>query len=232
MPSGTYNFSLTAQTLVESSLRQTGRFGSVDTIPAGDITNCLQALNIIIKGLVKNQKPLWCMQRLTVPLAAGTATYNLSTISGQTRPLRVLFAFLRDAAGNDTELAIVARDDYNQLGLKSSPGTPNQLYVDSQLTAVNATVYNVPADSLHTMYVDIQSQIQDVNVLADTLDFPQEAYHMLKWVLADEIALEYLTPQDIRLEISRKAMMAYEGFFSGEREEASTHFSPSNRGGV
>lgn len=229
MPSGTYTFGMDANALVQAALRQTGRFASYDTIPAADSANVLQALNIIVKAMVKNQKPLWCIQRIAVPLTVSTATFNLSALGGTTRPLRCTYAFIRDSAGNDTTMSIVARDDYNTLGQKSSSGIPNQAYFDPQLGAATLTVYNVPSDGTHTMYVDIQRQIQDFNLLTDNPDFPQEAFHMLKWCLADEIALEYLTPDGMRGDIRQKAAAAYEGFFADEREEVSTYFTPSER---
>ena len=229
MASGTYTFGMTANDLVQAALRQTGRFASYDTIPTADITNVLQALNIIVKAMVKNQKPLWCVQRVPVPLTIGTASYNLSLITGQTRPLRITYAFIRDAAGNDTEMTVVSRNDYAQLGQKSSSGIPNQLYYDPQLGAGSVTVYNVPSDGTHTLYIDIQRQIQDFNLLTDNPDFPQEAFHMLKWCLADEIALEYLTPSDMRTNITQKASVAYSAFFEDEREDVSTTFTPSER---
>jgi hypothetical protein len=228
--SGTYSFGMSANDLVTSALRQTGRFASYDTIPVADTANVMQALNIIIKGMVKNQRPLWCIQRVAIPLVTGTATYNLSTITGQVRPLRILFAYIRDSAGSDTTVAIEARDDYNTLGQKTATGVPNQVYYDPQLSASTLTVYNVPADLTHTLYVDVQRQIQDMNLATDNPDFPQEAYHMLKWCLADEIALEYLTPADMRAEISMKARSSFEAFFAEEREDVSTYFTPSERG--
>lgn len=227
--SGTYTFGMSANDLVQAALRQTGRFASYDTIPPADTTNVMQALNVMIKAMVKNQKPLWCIQRLAVPLTAANGTYNLSTISGQTRPLRVVFVFIRDAAGNDTEIQIVSREDYARLGQKSAPGVPNQCYYDPQLTAGNLVLYNVPADATRTLYVDIQRQVQDFNLVTDNPDFPQEAFHMLKWNLANEIKLEYLTPADIRADIEKMAAISYEAFFANEREEASVFFTPSER---
>lgn len=229
MSSGTYTFSMTAEDLVTAALRLTGRFGNGDTIPPSDKANVLQALNIIVKAMVKGQKPLWCMQRLAVPLLTGVPSYNLSTVSGNKLPLRVTFCFIRDSTGNDTEITMVSRDDYSQLGQKSSKGVPNQAYYDPQLSGGTLTLYDVPQDSTRTLYVDIQRQAQDFNLLTDNPDFPQEAYHLLKWTLADEIALEYLTPQDIRADISKKADAAYLGFFSAEHEEVSTFFTPSER---
>lgn len=227
--SGQYNFTINRAELIAAALRQTGRFGATDAISTADTTYCSQALNLLIKSLARNQKPIWCVQRVTVPMVTGQPTYNLSTITGQTRPIRPLFAFLRDSTGNDVTLSIVARDDYNTLGQKSQQGVPNQLFWDGQLGAVTVTVYNVPFDSSHTMYIDIQRQLQDMLTDTDTPDFPQEAFLMLKWMLADEIALEYQTPDKTRATISQKAAQAYEAYFADEREEVSTYFTPSER---
>ena len=227
--SGTYNFGMSAQDIVQAALRQTGRFGSTDTIGSSDMTNCLQALNIIVKAMVKNQKPLWCVQRVTVPLLTGSNPYNLSVLSGTTRPLRATLAFIRDAAGNDTDVALVSRSDYASLGQKAAIGVPNQAYYDPQLGAGMLYVYNVPATSTYTLFVDIQRQVQDFNLFTDNPDFPQEAFHMLKWALADEIKLEYVTPADMRQEIMLMAAKSYESFFAEEREETSTFFTPSER---
>lgn len=220
---------MSANDIVNAALRQTGRFGAGQTIPTEDQANVLQALNIIVKAMVKNQLPLWCVQRVSVPLTQSTATFNLSALSGTTRPLRCTDVYIRDAAGNDTSMVVVAREDYNNLGQKSATGTPNQAYFDPQLGAATLTVYNVPSDGTHTLLVDIQRQIQDFNLLTDNPDFPQEAYHMLKWCLADEIAIEYLTPADLRADIKGKAGAAYEGFFADERENVSSFFTPSER---
>jgi len=227
--SGTYTFMMTADSVITAALRSTGRFGAADAIPADDKANCQQALNIIIKNLARNQKPLWCKQRVAIPLLAAQATYNLSTAAGMTLPPRILFAFIRDSVGNDTTLSITSRDDYNTLGQKSAPGVPNQIWYDPQLSGGIITVYNVPSDGTHTMYVDIQRQMQDINLLTDDLDIPQEGYHLLKWMLCDELAPEYLVPMDARQDITRRAKAAYEDFFADEREETSTYFTPSER---
>ena len=227
--SGTYVFTMSANDIVNAALRQTGRFAAGQTIPTLELTNGLQALNVIVKAMVKNQLPLWCVSKLNFPTVIGQQSYNLASLSGMPRPLRVLFGFIRDSAGNDTTLQLISRDDYNQQGSKSSQGTPNQAYYDPQLTAGALYLYDAPADTSHTIYLDLQRQVQDFNLLTDNPDFPQEAFHMLKWCLADEIALEYLTPQDIRADIKVKAGAAYEGFFADEREAVSSYFTPSER---
>lgn len=227
--SGTYSFLMNRDDIIGAALRTLEVFGAGDTIPPEDLSNCAQALNILVKGMVVEGLPLWCVQELTVPMVAGQAAYAIGPVSAQPRPLRILQAFLRFVTSNDVELQIVGRSDYNVLGMKSSQGTPNQLYYDPQLTNGTVTVYNTPFDATTTLHLVIQRQIQDFNLSTDNPDFPQEAYQMLKWSLADELALEYGAKPAVLQMVAVKAAAYRSAFMAFEQEQASVYFYPSGR---
>ena len=229
--SGTYSFLMTAQQTVEAALRLTGAFDEYDTIPAQDYTNCLQALEIMVKEMALNGMPLWCVKDISFPTVIGQATYNLSTITNSSLPLRILDAYINDQSNNSVNLIMVSRYDWDTLGQKFQPGIPNQVWYDPQLGAGTLTLYDVPIDNQHTVHVVTQLQMQDVGVLTNNIAFPQEAYRMLKWNLCDEICLEYRTPRDERLEINQKAEAFREKFFTGPnaQEQVSVYFTPSER---
>jgi hypothetical protein len=187
------------------------------------------ALNLLVKDLARNELPLWCVVDVSVPLLTGVAAYDLSAASGTTLPLRVLDCYIRDAVGNDTQLTVSSRYDYDRLGNKSQPGVPNQVYYDPQLGAGMLYVYNVPADDTHTLHVVIQRQLQDFNLATDTPDFPQEAFRLLKWCLADEVALEYQTPAGMRQEIAARASHLRENYAASLQEQVSVRFTPGMR---
>ena len=229
--SGTYGFSVSRDDLIGAALRLTGAFGDGDTIPASDVSNCAQALNILAKELATDGLPLWCVQDIAVPMVEGQLNYDLSAASGTTLPLRILDAYLRTATGNDVKLTSISRYDYDTLGQKSSQGTPNQYFYDPQLGAGMLYLYNVPQDPTTTVHVVLQRQIQDFNLATDTPDFPQEAFRLLKWCLADEIALEYQAPGDVRGEIALKSKLYREKFFGSQQEQTSVFFTPSERRG-
>lgn len=225
--SGTTSFLVSRDDLISAALRLIQAFDPQETIPGKDIADAAQALNILAKELAIDGLPLWCVQDISVPLVVGQASYNLSTASGTRLPLRILDVFIRDSAGNDTNLVPVAKTDYRLLGQKAATGTPNQYYYDPQLSAGTMTVYNTPSSAAYTLHVLIQRQIQDFNLSTDTPDFPQEAYRLLKWCLADEIALEYQTKPEIRKEINTKAVALKAKFFNWEQEQVSVYFQPN-----
>lgn len=227
--SGTYTFQMTRDDIISAALRLTGRFATGETIPVEDMNNCAQALNIITKEMVLEGLPLWCVQDIAIPLVAGQGTYNLSTITGIRQPIRVLDGYLRNAVGNDTPLPMSSRYDYDTLGMKNQQGVPNQAFYDPQLGACAITLYPIPVDALSTYHVVIQRQLQDFNLSTDNPDFPQEAFRLLKWCLADEIALEYQTPEGIRREFNQKAAHLREKFFAYQQEQAPIYFTPTER---
>jgi hypothetical protein len=216
--------------IILAALRLCSAYAAGETPPAEDITNCAQALNIIVKEMVTEGLPLWCVQDIAVPLAAGQATYNLSTITGMTLPLRILDGYLHNTtSGNDVSIMPTSRYDWDALGNKTLQGVPNQAFYDPQLGAGTLHLYPVPADNLSSYHVVIQRQIQDFNLSTDNPDFPQEAFRLLKWCLADEIGLEYQTPEATRREINQKAQNLKTKFFDFEQEFVSVTFTPSER---
>ncbi len=228
--SGTTSFTVTRDDIINAALRKTTRFEAGETIPPSDIATCAFSLNMMVKEMALDGLPLWCVQQISIPLVSGQASYNLSTASNSTHPLRVLDLFLRDSSGNDTSLSLESRYEYNTLGEKSSPGSPNQAFYDPQLGAGTITLYNVPDDPTDTLIVVIQRQIQDVNISTHNPDSPQEAYLMLVWSLADLISIDYSVPRDIRVEIAAKAQFYRSKFFDSTQEQVSITFAPTIRG--
>jgi len=229
--SGTYTFGMTALQIVQAALRLTGAFDEYETVPTTDQDNCLQALEILVKEMAQDGLPLWCVKDVSFPTVVGQATYNLSTITGTTLPLRILDQYIVDQAGNSVILIMTSRYDWDTLGQKFQPGIPNQVWYDPQLNGGTLTLYDVPIDATHTIHVVVQLQMMDVGALTNNLYFPQEAYRMLKWCLADEICLEYRTPADERKEINDKATGYRDKFFNAEfgQEQTSVFFTPSER---
>lgn len=227
--SGTTNFTVTRDQLVQSALRLLQVYGIGDTIPAEVITNASQALNIWVKALVMKGLFLWCVEEITVPLVVGQAQYSIGPLSNQPRPLRILDAFIRHSTGNDVSLTITSRYDYDTLGMKAAQGIPNQLYYDPQLDNGIVTFYNVPFDATSVVHLVIQRQIQDFNLATDNPDFPQEAIQMLKWGLADEIGMEQGARDNVLAMIAPRAQRYMEEFAAYQQEQASVFFTPASQ---
>lgn len=233
----TTTYSVTAGDIINSSLRTLGVLGATDSATTTDITNCLQALNIIVKDWGKDAQYLWKQKEILLPMVTSIASYQIGPTAIGTgalvtdRPLRIIDSFIRDSNGHDTNLQIISKQEYNLLGDKTSSGVPNQIFYDPQLTNGLLYVYNVPADSTQIIHLIIQIPINDLVSSTDIFDITQEAYRAIKWVLADEISLEYgASPTTIQL-VAAKALLYRQALDNWSQEDTPVFFQPTNRFG-
>ena len=235
--SGSYSFTVTRDDLIKAALRGLQVYDSAETVPPQDITDCAFALNVVVKELVTQGLPLWCVQDVAIPMVAGQASYNVGAATNGINPLRVFDAYLRNDQGQDTVILKVSRSDYDSLGYKASQGTPNQLFYDPQIGNAGppgngiVTVYNTPFDSTTTLHIIIQRTIQDFLNGTDTPDFPQAAYRLLKWCLMEEICQDYEVKPHIMQRIDAKVPKLKEDFFAfaATQDDAPMYFTPSMR---
>jgi len=229
--SGSYDFTINRDDLITAALRVLQVYGIGDTIPPEVMSSCAQSLNIFCKALVLDGLFLWCVQDLAIPMVAAQNQYQIGPLINQPRPLRILDAYLRtNASQSDVSLTITSRYDYDTLGMKQAQGIPNQLYYDPQLGNGIVTLYNVPFDSSTTMHVVIQRPVQDFDLATDNPDFPQEAFQMLKWGLADEIGMDQGARDNVLDRVAMKAREYRKTFVDSQQEQASVFFTPNPMG--
>lgn len=236
--SGTTVFTVTANDIITGALRLTGAFGAGDVIPTEDVNNAMQGLNIMVKSWQTLGYELWTVKTLVLPMEAGITSYQIGPSATGTgalvtdRPLRISQAFIRENADNiDTTLSILSRQEYEQLGAKSSQGIVNSVFYDPQLTNGVLYVYTTPSDALRSVHLIAQRPIQDFNATTDNPDFPQEWYQALKWGLASELGLEYGIPMDVMTRIDERANAYKANMSAWSQEEASMYFTMDTRGG-
>jgi hypothetical protein len=145
------------------------------------------------------------------------------------KPLRVISAFIRNASGYDTTLQVLSRQEYNDQGLKTQSGSPNQCYYDIQEPNANFKVLNAPTDALSTIHAQVQRQFYDMTSSSDNFDFPQEWFQALKWNLANELAVEYGVDANLIPYFEGKAKQFLDECFDWSVEESSIYFTVDQR---
>jgi hypothetical protein len=233
----TTTFSVTRDDLIKASLRKLEVIAEGETPSAEDYTNCAFGLNIMLKSWEKDGYYLWKLSELVLPTVAGNASYQIGPTATGTgalvtdRPLRLMdTCYRKDAAGLDTNLRILSRQEYNQLGLKSTSSTVSQIFYDPQLTNGVLKVYGTPADSLDTLYLTAQTPVYDMNSSSETLDMPQEGYMAVVFGLSDYLLDEYPVKADKASRITQKAEYYRNQLADFSQEESSVFFQPTLRG--
>jgi len=221
---GTAIFTITRDQLISASLRLIRVLQDGATPGANDLTDCAQALNILIKKTQSNGLQLWAYQSLAIPMVASKTTYTIGPSGADVtsvRPLRLFDgAFLRQTTNGqsmDTPLRVISRLEYLQFGSKGSTSTPNSIYyhpgIDIASGATSPSlgygtlyVYTTPLNAaVGTIYGNFQRPLYDMTSGTDEFDLPSEWFMYLKWALAAEIADEYEVPEDRIVRIMKRA---------------------------
>lgn len=155
--------------IAEASLQRIGAFTVSMVAPDPDeLARTIFWMDLIVAELVGTGRAHWLIpSTVTKALTADTASYSLSTFLGTDYPddgiLFPVRAYIRDAAGQDTPVDIISRDDYESLADKTNGGAPDRIYIDRQNNQQQLYVYPVPSDANSSLRLVFQKYAPDLN---------------------------------------------------------------------
>jgi len=225
--SGSTNFNLVANEIIEEAFDICGIGSEGETITAGQYVRARRSLNLLVKaGGAKDH--LWLRTERDVTLTASTASYALTP-----KPARVLEVRRHNtASGSDTPLNEWSRQEYFDMPNKGSESIPTAFYYDPQ--RADGTLYLWPTPSAatasaYTLKLSYLRTIEDFDSSADDADLPQEWLLALSYSLAEQLALKYGVAPDIRQEIAVRASQYRAAIEAWDTEPASLHMQPEYR---
>ncbi len=131
-----------------------------------------------------------------LPFTAGQNNVVYTYLTPLPRPLRILDARRVDTITLiETPLIQMSRLDFRDLPNKFIPGSLNAWFYDPQLDDGVIWIWQQLFDSRFIMKFTWMRQLEDFNAARDTPDFPQEWTNCLTWNLADQMLVEYNTPE-------------------------------------
>jgi len=162
---------------------------------------------------------------LTGAAAAGNRVFVYAT--KMVRPLRILDGYVRQLSSNsDIPINVIPRENYNRFGIKTSTGTPVQLYYDPQRSAGYIYIYPVFSNVDQLLYIEFQSPIEDFSASTDEFDLPQEWGEALKFNLALSLAPEYEVTDTKFKQIAALATASFDLVNGYDQENASLFIQP------
>jgi len=168
--SGSIDFSLNARDVCTYALQELRVIGSGETPSDDDIDDVKRRLNLMLKSWQVETPNIWRRTTGTVTLVAGTASYVLTP-----RPFRVTRANYKSASNVEIPMFDLTEDEYLDLPLKTSRGTPTNYFVDYQRAASTMYVWPVPSSvTTEVITYRYQRAFEDVDTLDDDLDIPAE----------------------------------------------------------
>lgn len=167
--SGSIDFSLNAREIIEFAFDEIRVTSPGETASAEDVALGMQRLNMMLKSWQATAPSLWRQTEGTVTLTTAVS-YALSP-----RPFRVVECRYRDSNGRDLPMIELTRQEYMDMPLKTSTGTPTQYYVDYQRSATTLHVWPVlAAATTQSLRYTYQRAFEDIDALINDLDVPSE----------------------------------------------------------
>lgn len=229
--SGSTNFALVANTLIEEAATLAGIASEGEPVSAYIYAQGLRSLNMIAKAW-SSSGHLWLKTEASVTLVASQANYALATLFAK-KPSRVLSVRRKVTSGGvETPLLELARDQYFEQPNKTTASIPTSFYYDPQLATgtmylwPTASTANAAAMTLNVTYL---RPIEDFDSSTDDPDLPPEWTLALSYALAEQLALKFARPADLRREIAERAGVYKAMIESWDTEPASLYLQPDWR---
>lgn len=239
-------FSVSRDDVIVAAFQVCGTYDVTNPPGSAAMSQAAIFFNVMIKSWIKTV-PMWKVEIVTLPLLTGQNTYQIGPYAVGTgslvvdKILRVQYAEVRDNTNAsqpfDTPIDQLSIQEYEQYGAKNSLGVVNGMLYrpldDTPSPAVSSyiQVYPTPADSFHSLRMVCLTQLNDVNIGTDPLDFPQECYLALIYNLANHLSLPSAVPLDRVREIAQRAKATYDEMADWSQENAeSIRFMYDNRG--
>lgn len=183
--SGSTDWTLNAREVATFALRKLRILAATETAPAEDMALCIENLNAMLKGWQIKGPNIFRNTEGSLALTSATASYSLTT------PYRIISARFKQS-GREIPMVELSRDEYFELPLKTSTGTPTQYYYDIQRDGGTLYVWPVLATAAgETIEYTYQRRYENVGGLNNNLDVPQEWLETVGYALAARIADDY-----------------------------------------
>lgn len=177
-----YTFSPTCDTILRMALQKAGLLGLGRTPSAGELSHARDHLNLSLKSMSGHGATLVQMERKTLPLVAGTATYALDS---DTIEVDMPLAIASSGTTSQTWVMPMVWDTYQKLSNKDQQGTPTMCYVE-KLATVSLILWPVP-DQAFTLSYRRQRLIRDMES-GTTLDLTQRWFKAVTLDMAAEMS--------------------------------------------
>lgn len=201
--STTFGLSVTRNDIINAALRTLGKLGKTQTASSTDLTNCSQALNLMLKAWMAKSITLWKIEEVVVPLVSGFVTYAIGNTAGT----------LATAGVTITDGGTGGTDGTYALGITDSTGsgaTGTYTISGGTVTAVAitaaGTTYTAP--TLAFPSGGVSGVTVDVTVVGVTGDRPLRVLDQASYVrnntTGDDTTVSLISRQEFN-ELSAKA---------------------------
>lgn len=235
--SGSSNYNLNREEMIIEGYGVLGIGSEGESLTARESTDGATALNMILKSLHNLGVNMWSVKTEEITPILNQQTYTLGEAGADVtmdRPLDILEVYYRETASTtDTPIIKNSREEYWYLSDKSSTGLPVSFYYDAQLILGEFNIWpvadaNVVSD--YTYQVIYRKPIDDLDLVTDDIEIPQEWYRAIKFMLAADLSYNMGFDRLDRASFEQKAEILKKEAMDYDIEHTSIFFQPEERG--
>ena len=220
--SGTTAFNMDLTEIVEEAFERAG--GELRT--GYDLRTASRSLNLMFSQWANKGLNMFTYEEGSIPLVAGTATYNLPTDT-----VDLLEHVIRTGAGNvstqaDLTITRISVSTYATIPNKLTQARPIQVWIE-RLDTPRITVWPVPDNTQPYTFVYWRlRRIEDAGTGVNTMDMPFRFYEAMTAGLSYHLALKIPGSMDRLPILKQQYDEAWDLASTEDREKAAARFVP------
>jgi hypothetical protein len=221
--SGTTDFNLDLTDIVEEAFERCGS----ELRTGYDLRTARRSLNLLFADWANRGINLWTVEQGSIPLVAGTATYNLPE-----NTVDLMEHVIRTGAGNastqaDLTITRISVSTYATLPNKLTQARPIQVYIDRQAPIPTVTMWPVPdAAQTYTFVYWRLKRIQDAGGGVNTMAVPFRFLPCMVAGLAYYLSMKVPGAIDRMQPLKAQYDEAWQLAADEDREKAAVRFVP------
>lgn len=221
--SGTTAFNLDLSEIIEEAFERCG----AELRTGYDMRTARRSLNLLFAEWANRGINLWTVESGTIPLVAGTATYNLPNDT-----VDLLEHVIRTGAGSastqaDLSITRISVSTYATIPNKLTQARPIQVYINRQSPTPTITVWPVPDNTTTYTFVYWRlRRIQDAGEGVNTMDVPFRFIPCMVAGLAYQLALKLPGGMERLVALKAQYDEAWTLAAEEDREKAAIRFVP------
>jgi len=223
---GTTTFNLNLNDLIEEAWERASGGGEIRS--GYEFRTARRSLSLLLLDWANQGLNLWTIDQGTVPLVAGTATYDMPEDT-----VDLIEHVLRTGTGgaqSDLSMTRISVSTYSTIPNKTATGRPIQIYIDRQIEP-KVTVWPVPdASDTYTLVYWRMRRLEDAGNGTNTQDVPFRFMPCLVAGLAYQIAQKIPEGTDRLPLLKMEYDEAWTRAATEDRDRASVMFVPANYG--
>jgi hypothetical protein len=182
----------TAGDLIRKALGKLLVIGTQDTLTSGEMSDGLDALNLMLDSWRLERLLLWAMKTDTHVLTGGQSAYtigpggDINTI----RPTQIQNAFVR-SANVDYPIDPIGQVQYDALAYKLTQGIPRKMFYNPGYPLGTINLYPVPLSSAYTLHINSYGELESFSNIADVYSLAPGYARAIIFNLALELAPDF-----------------------------------------